>query len=134
MLKVETAPCEAAEDRAKVAEIRQDLAGQQTRGRWDLAEAQFGLIMDIGTLRDRIRKTIPFRLFNVRHVDWEDIGSYTGHIPDQALLKYEEARRTGLFRCFKVAAPMYSTFNPVSDPWLLGYVDPSHAIVLAYWE
>ena len=81
-----------------------------------------------------------------RTTRWTTVESYGSMIPDAALLKFEEARSSGLFDGFEVVTPEYQRRErPMSDPWLVGHLkghnrnspgletEPS-SIVLAYWD
>ena len=81
---------------------------------------------------------------------WTDVGSYTREIPEGALLKWADAKDSGLFKSFYVVEPAYERIAPKRrpDPWLIGCVtgapewspevlfqDGRRAyVVLAYWE
>ena len=76
---------------------------------------------------------------------WRYIDSYDHIIPDQALLRYDEAKQSGLFHAFFVVEPVLRQYIH-KDPWLVGSLiersgnqnelstDNRRAyIVLAYW-
>jgi hypothetical protein len=46
------------------------------------------------------------------------IETYRDFIPDEALLKYDDAVRSGLFASFRVATPAYRAERQV-DPWIV---------------
>ena len=81
---------------------------------------------------------------------WTELGGYAWEIPEAALLKWAEAKDSGLFKSFYVVEPAYERIAPKRrpDPWLIGCVGgapewPHEAlsqdgrrayVVLAYWE
>lgn len=94
------------------------------------ARSRFGQSFGFGQVRDRIRKTQPLRVFSRRACDWTQIAVYAQTIPDTVLLKYDDARKSGLFSEFHVVTP-----TPVgTGRWLVGCVDCTDEwIVISRW-
>ena len=62
------------------------------------------------------------------------IETYAAPIPDEVLLKYDDAARTGLFSKFWVATPTYYQERQV-DPWIVAEVDGADRwAVIARWD
>jgi hypothetical protein len=54
--------------------------------------------------------------------------------PDEVLLKYDDAARSGLFSAFSVVTPTYFSQKQV-DPWVVGQVDGAELYaVIAQWD
>ena len=64
----------------------------------------------------------------------EPIEEYRQAIPDEALLKYDDAVKSNLFSRFWVATPTYYQERQV-DPWILGEVTGTDRYaVIAKWD
>ncbi len=64
----------------------------------------------------------------------EAIEEYRGLIPDEVLLKYDDAERSGLFAKFWVVTPTYYWKCQV-DPWIVAEVaGTSLCAVIARWD
>jgi len=125
------------DDLARVAAARAMLPHQyeahDAARRLDAAQARFGLAVAPAALRAILRRQIPWRAFTRRDVDTCPLIIYRPQIPDAALLRYEEARDSELFARFEIWTPVYRSRSDDQDPWLIGDVDDTHAIVLASW-
>ena len=130
-LDVETAPVDMAE---RLLAIRLRLPGQAVRERVDMARAAHGPLYTMGLIRERVAETLPFRLGYVRSMVVEPIEEYREGIPDEALLKYDDAQRSGLFSKFWIVTPTYYV-EPQIDPWIVGEVAGSKlCAVIASWD
>jgi hypothetical protein len=121
-------------DEARARAIRLTLPGQAALARRAEAEAAWGTLYTLEELRRQVRATLPPRLGRAREAIVESIEAYRSPIPDDALLKYDDALRTGLFSRFFVATPAYDGDRAV-DPWIVGELKgaPLYAIV-AQWD
>jgi hypothetical protein len=78
--------------------------------------------------------TLPRRPGFIRGAALEPIEAYRQSIPDEALLKYDDAAQSGLFSRFMVATPTYYSERQV-DPWIIGEVTGTEEwAVLAQWD
>jgi len=118
----------------RVSQIRARLPGQVRLERIDTARALYGPLYERPEIERRIGETLPFRWGRPRTATLEPIESYDGGvIPDDALLKFDDAERTGLFSAFVVATPAYGKHRDV-DPWLMGVVSGTELYaVIARW-
>lgn len=129
-----TTPYMIEQDKQAAAQrVRQKLPGQVAQSRRALAEAQYGLAMSQRELHDKIRRSIRARFGFERSSSGVGITSYTRFIPDEALLKYQEAKDSGFFDRFTIEWPTYDS-KQAPDPYLVGWLDGDTAIVLAYWD
>jgi hypothetical protein len=129
-------PREAAIEPAlaeRLSQIRGRLPGQVLWDRIDTARAAYGPLYTAAEVEQRIGETLPARP-GCRSAVFEPIETYRGsRIPDAALLKYDEAVRTGLFNQLWVATPTYRAEQQV-DSWLLGEVaGADRYVVIARW-
>ena len=107
---------------SRVAGIRARLPGQVLRQRIDMATVCYGPLHTLAEVRRRVGESLPYRFGFIRGATLEPIEDYREAIPDEALLKYDDAVRSGLFARFWVATPTYYEERQV-DPWILGEVD-----------
>jgi hypothetical protein len=130
-LDVETAPVDMAE---RLLAIRLRLPGQAVRERVAMACAAHGPLYTMSLIRERVAETLPFRLGYVRSMVVEPIEEYREGIPDEALLKYDDAQRSGLFSKFWIVTPTYYLQRQI-DPWIVGEVAGSNlCAVIASWD
>ena len=101
--------------------IRLRLPGQAVMERIEMARAAHGPLYTMGLIREQVADTLPVRLGFVRSTIVEPIEEYRDVIPDDALLKYDEAQRSGLFSRFSVVTPTYYRQRQI-DPWIVGEV------------
>jgi len=114
--------------------IRARLPGQMLGQRLEMAALCYGPLYSVAEVRQRVGDTLPRRLGYVRGASLERIETYASPIPDEALLKYDDAARTGLFSKFWVATPTYYQERQV-DPWIVAEVDGSDRwAVIARWD
>lgn len=126
------ATTESAAERLQA--IRARLPGQLRRQRIESARACFGPLYTEAEVRRNAAHTLPFRLGSWRETVLEPIESYREVIPEEALLKYDDAYRSGLFSRFWVASVAYRD-DRRPDPWILGEVEGADLFaVLAQWE
>jgi hypothetical protein len=124
----------SADVTARVRSIRAQLPGQVLRERIELANVAYGPLLSKADVRQRVAETLPRRLGFVRGATLEPIETYRERIPDDALLKYDDAARSGLFARFWVATPTYYEQRQV-DPWILGEVAGSElCAVITQWD
>lgn len=118
---------------ARVRAIRARLPGQMLRQRIEMAEVCYGPLYSLAEIRQRVGQTLPRRAGFVRGAVLESIEDYRQAIPDEALLKYDDAMKSGLFSKFWVATPTYYQERQV-DPWILGEVSGiDRYAVIAQW-
>jgi hypothetical protein len=119
---------------ARARQIRARLPGQMVRERLDTARVMYGELHTRAELEHKVAVTLASRLGYRRTAVLEPIESYRPRIPDDALVKYDDAVRTGLFESFLVATPAYRAERQ-SDPWIVGEVREAGVFaVIAQWE
>jgi hypothetical protein len=130
-LDVETVSVDTAE---RLLAIRLRLPGQAVRERVDMARAAHGPLYTMGLVRERVAQTLPVRLGYVRSTVVEPIEEYREEIPDEALLTYDDAKRSELFSKFWIVTPTYYRERQI-DPWIVGEVTGSKlCAVIASWD
>ncbi|HYE93766.1 MAG TPA: hypothetical protein VEA38_22225 [Terriglobales bacterium] len=123
-----------AEVDARVRAIRNRLPGQMLRERIEMAQMLYGPLYTLAEVRQKVGQTLPRRAGYVRGATLEPIEDYRQGIPDDALLKYDDAVKSGLFSKFWVATPTYYQERQV-DPWILGEVTGGDRYaVIAQWD
>jgi hypothetical protein len=128
---VETVPTDVAE---RVRSIRFRLPGQAVSERLEMARVAYGPLYTIGLIRERVAETLPIRPGYIRSAVIEAIDEYRGSISDEALLKYDDAERSGLFAQFRVVTPTYYR-QPQVDPWLVAQIAGTKLwAVIARWD
>lgn len=132
--------CTAAETAAhRLRAINESLPGQMLLKHLEAAQLQYGQLFTIAEIRQRVGATLPRRVGFVRGATLEPIEDYRQPIPDEALLKYDDALRSGLFSKFWVATPTYYQERQ-ADPWILGEVKDSEEMgsaryaAIAQWD
>ena len=119
---------------ARAQEIRRRLPGQARRQRLDTARLEYGPLYTIAEIQHRVVQTLPQKVGFIRRAVFEPIENYQGFIPDEALLKYDAASRSGLFSAFSVVTPTYFSQKQV-DPWIVAHVDGAELYaVIAQWD
>ena len=122
------------ETNARVRAIRARLPGQMLRERLQMAELLHGPLYSLAEVRQKVGQTLPRRAGYVRGAALEPIEEYRQAIPDEALLKYDDAVKSNLFSRFWVATPTYYQERQV-DPWILGEVmGTDRYAVIAKWD
>src|SRR5437867_9395098 len=123
-----------AETAARAQEIRQRLPGQARRQRLDTARLEYGPLYTLAEIHQRVAQTLPQKIGFIRRAVFQPIESYQGLIPDEALVKYDDAARSGLFSAFSVVTPAYFSQKQV-DPWIVAQVDGAELYaVIAQWD
>jgi hypothetical protein len=119
---------------ARLRSIRTRLPGQMLRERLETAALLYGPLYSLLEIRQRVAATLPRRVGYVRGTMLEPIESYREPIPDEALTKWDDAVRSGLFSKFLVATPTYYREQQV-DPWIVAEVTGStdRWVVVAQW-
>ena len=124
----------AHEVAARVESIRRRLPGQTVDARLEMAQLHYGPLYSLTEVRERVAESLPPRLGYTRGAVLDPIESYTGPIPNEALLKYDDAWQTGLFSQFWVATPRYF-LRRQADPWIIGEVAGTGRYgVIARWD
>ena len=119
---------------ARVRGIRDRLPGQLLRERLEMAQLYYGPLYSLGEIRQKIGEVLPRRVGFIRGAALEPIQTYREAIPDEALLKYDDAARSGLFSKFWVATPTYYQERQM-DPWIIGEITGSDRwAVIAQWD
>jgi hypothetical protein len=119
---------------ARVRTIRARLPGQMLRERIEIAQLCYGPLFTLAEVRFKVGQTLPRRAGYVRGATLEPIEDYRQGIPDEALLKYDDAVKSGLFTKFWVATPTYYQERQV-DPWIVGEVTGADRYaVIAQWD
>jgi hypothetical protein len=133
MDQVNTIPVEV-DEAARIRAIRSQLPGQMLRERIEMASVCYGPLYTWPEVRLKVAETLPRRIGFVRSTTVEPIETYREHIPDEALLKYDDAVRSGFFSKFWVATPRYYEQRQV-DPWIVGEVTGAElCAVIAQWD
>jgi hypothetical protein len=129
--RTEVAPVDTA---TRVRRIRSRLPGQALRERLEMAAACYGPLMMLAEVRLKVGETLPRKLGFIRSAALDPIESYRPPIPDEALLKYDDAVQSGLFSKFWVATPTYYQERQI-DPWIVGEVTETHlCAIIARWD
>jgi hypothetical protein len=119
---------------ARIHAIRNRLPGQMLGQRLEMAALCYGPLYSLAEIRQNVGAVLPRRIGYVRGAALETIETYAAPIPDEALVKYDDAARTGLFSKFWVATPTYYQERQV-DPWLVAEVDGADRwAVIARWD
>jgi hypothetical protein len=114
--------------------IRAGLPGQMLTERLQTARVCYGMLYTEAEIRKNVANTLPPRVGFVRGAVLEPIEAYTFPIPDDALIKYDDAVQTGVFSRFQVATPRYYAQRQV-DPWIVGQVVGTELwAVIAQWD
>ena len=120
---------------ARIRAVKNRLPGQMLRERLETAALLYGPLYSLVEVRQRVADTLPRKVGFVRGAAFEPIETYSQAIPDDALLKYDDALRSGLFAKFLVATPTYYREQQV-DPWIVAEVAGSadRWVVVAQWD
>jgi hypothetical protein len=120
---------------ARVRAVRNRLPGQMLRERLETAALLYGPLYSLADIRQRVADTLPRKVGFVRAATLEPIETYSRGIPDEALLKYDDAVRSALFSKFLVATPAYYREQQL-DPWIVAEVAGStdRWVVVAPWD
>ena len=118
----------------RIRAIRSRLPGQLLRERLEMAILCHGPLDALAEIRQRVGEVLPRRLGYVRGAALEPIETYREPIPDEALLKYDDAVRSGLFSKFWVATPTYYQDRQI-DPWIVAEVEGTDRwAVIVRWD
>jgi hypothetical protein len=124
----------AAEIPARVRAIRARLPGQMLAEREAMAQLYHGPLYSQAEIRRRVGEVLPRRVGYIRSAALEPIERYRAPIPDEALLKYDDAFQRGVFSRFWVAMPTYYQERQM-DPWIVAEVEGSDRwAVIARWD
>lgn len=114
--------------------IRAKLPGQLLAERIETARATYGTLYTLAEVRQKVAETLPLRIGFTRGATLEPIETYRERIPDDALLKYDDAVQSGIFSKFWVATPTYRSERQV-DPWIVGEIAGTEfCAVVAQWD
>jgi hypothetical protein len=113
----------------RVRAIRDRLPGQLLRERLELAQLWYGPLYSLAEIRRKVGAVLPRRVGFIRGAALEPVQTYRDAIPDTALLKYDDAVRSGLFSKFWVATPTYYQERRM-EPWIIG---SDRWAVVAHW-
>jgi len=128
------APPTPADTATRVRAIRSSLPGQMLRERIEMAHVCYGPLYGLADVRQRVAQTLPRRAGFIRGTVLEPIEDYRQPIPDEALLKYDDAVKSGFFVKFWVATPTYYQERQV-DPWIVAQVTGTDRYaVIAQWD
>lgn len=128
------APTTPTELETRARAIRSRLPGQMLRERLEMAQLLYGPLFTLAEIRQKVGQTLPRRAGYVRGAALEPIEEYRQAIPDDALLKYDDAVKSGLFTKFWVATPTYYQERQV-DPWIVAEVmGADRCAVIAQWD
>ena len=118
---------------ARIRDIRAGLPGQLRRQRLRTASLMFGPLYSLDQIHRRIARTLPFRFGSVRRLRVTPIEQAEIVIPEDILLRYDEAVQAGVFARFLVGTPAYY-WRPAADAWLVAEVAGTDRwAVLAHW-
>ena len=110
------------------------LTGAMLQERLENAQLTYGPLYTLAEVRQRVGEVLPRRLGYVRSAVLEPVENYRERIPDESLLKYDDAARSGLFSKFWVATPTYYQERQV-DPWIVAEVSGTDRwAVIARWD
>ena len=124
----------ASDAETRLRAIRARLPGQMLRERLEMVQVCYGPLWTLADIRQRIAQTLPRRTGYVRSAVLEPIEDYRQPIPDDALLKFDDAAKTGFFSRFFVATPAYYQERQI-DPWIVGEVaGTDRYVVIAQWD
>jgi hypothetical protein len=127
-------PRTSAEPATRIQAVRSRLPGQMLRQRLELAAVAYGPLYTLPEVREKVGATLRWRAGYVRGAVLDTIEEYRGVIPDDALLKYDDAVQSGLFSKFLVATPTYYQERQV-DPWIIAEVTGTDRYaVIAQWD
>jgi hypothetical protein len=119
---------------ARLQAIRSRLPGQLLSERIETARATYGTLYTLAEVRQKVAETLPLRIGFTRGAALEPIETYRERIPDDALLKYDDASQSGIFSKFWVATPTYRSERQV-DPWIIGEIAGTEfCAVIAQWD
>ena len=119
---------------AHLREIRAGLPGQLRQQRLRAAALEFGPLYSLDDIHRRIAHTLPSVLGCVRRTRVTPIERARMFIPEDALLRYDEAAQHGVFARFLVATPAYY-WRSQPAAWLIAEVDGTDRwVVLAHWR
>lgn len=132
-------PADGVAERAAAirAQLPDQAAAEELKNRREIAAALYGPLYSLAELRDRAARTMPLPRaippWGRRGVVLEQVPTYRSRIPDQPLLKYDEALQSSLFSGFWVATPIC---NRRAGPhrWIIAEVaDTTRWAVIAHW-
>jgi hypothetical protein len=108
--------------RSRIRHIRAGLPGQLRQERLATAALLYGPLCSLDDVHRRIACTLPRVFGSVRRTKVAPIDRAEIFIPDEVLLKYDDAVQLGVFSRFLVVTPAYY-WSPRGDPWLVGEVE-----------
>lgn len=113
-------------------------------------ESEFGLLYTAKQIHNAVTRVFPVRKDMRLRIQWSPVEKYSkGPIPDTAIERWLEAKKSGLFNGIvyineeiRSFAIVYGEYEHVTatlrDPWLLGITQSLtngvECVVLAYWD
>ncbi|HXH84448.1 MAG TPA: hypothetical protein VNN07_16200 [Candidatus Tectomicrobia bacterium] len=126
-------PAPTLDVRERVRAIRARLPGQVLVERLETVRLRYGRVYTLDEVRRLAAETLPMRVGYSRAAVLDPIETYRSAIPDDALLKYDDAVQSGLFSTFWVVTPSYRESRQI-DPWIVAQVTGTDLYaVVAQW-
>jgi hypothetical protein len=119
---------------ARAQEIRAGLPGQLRQQRLSTASLLYGRLGSQDDVRAQIARSLPWRPGAIRRARLETLQQTEVVIPDEVLVKYDDAVQLGLFSHFMVGRAAY--YFTVQGPcWLVAEIaDSERWVAIARWE
>jgi hypothetical protein len=108
--------------RARIRYIRSGLPGQLRQERLATAALLYGPLCSLDEVHRRIAHTLPRVFGSVRRAKVAPLDQCDVVLPDDVLLKYDDAVQLGVFSRFLVATPAYY-WSARGDPCLVAAVE-----------
>lgn len=119
---------------ARACEVRSGLPGQVRRERLATASLLYGPLCSLDEVHRRVARTLPLRFGLLRRASVRSIEQAEIAIPDEVLVRYDEAVQLDVFSRFLVLTPAYY-FHACGDPWLVAEVAGTERwALLASWR
>lgn len=119
---------------ARIRDIRATLPGQLRQQRLRTASLLFGPLYSLDEVHRRVAHTLPFALGRVRRMRVTPIEGADVFLPEDVLLRYDEAVQTGVFSRFLVGTPAYYWWSQ-PQAWLIAEVAGTDRwAVLTHWD
>jgi hypothetical protein len=120
--------------RMRARDIRAGLPGQLRRERLATASLLYGPLRSLDEVHRRLARTLPWRAGYVRRLSVVPLESADTLVPDEVLVKYDDAQQLGIFARFLVATPAYY-WRACGNPWLIAEVSGTERwAILAGWD
>ena len=120
--------------RMRAREVRAGLPGQLRRERLTTAALLYGPLASLDEVHVRLARTLPWRPGYVRRLLVEPIERSEAPLPDDVLVKCDDAVQLGIFSRFLVATPAYY-WRACGSPWLIAEVHETERwAVIVGWD